>query len=72
MPGQEPKYFDLERIQTNGNRTKSGVIDLWEDCLLKGKESPISGESVLSAMRVVVTSMKSNDKGVAVGIPANR
>lgn len=71
-PSQEPKYFDVEEIQTNGSPTKSGVIDLWVDCLLKGEDSPISGESVLSAMRVVFASMESSEKGVAVNIPANR
>ena len=70
--GEEPKYFDVEQIQTNDNQTKSGVIDLWVDCLLENKESPISGESVLSAMRAVFASMESSEKGVAVDIPANR
>ena len=26
--------YDVEQIQTNDNQTKSGVIDLWVDCLL--------------------------------------
>ena len=43
--GGEVKYFDVEQIQTNDNQTKSGIIDLWVDCLMKGEESPISGES---------------------------
>ncbi|MCR5575445.1 MAG: gfo/Idh/MocA family oxidoreductase, partial [Oscillospiraceae bacterium] len=71
-PGQEPKYFDVEQIQTNDNQTKSGIIDLWVDCLLKGEKSPISGESVLSAMRAVFASRESSGKGGAVDSPANR
>ena len=70
--GEAPKYFDVEQIQTNDNQTKSGIIDLWVDCLMKGEESPISGDSVLSAMRAVFASMESSEKGVAVDIPANR
>ena len=70
--GEAPKYFDVEQIQTNDNQTKSGIIDLWVDCLMENKESPISGESVLSAMRAVFASMESSEKGVAVDIPENR
>jgi len=64
--------FDVEQIQTNDNQTASGVIDLWVDCLMKGVESPISGESVLSAMRAVFASMESSETGSAVEIPENR
>lgn len=28
------KYYDVAKIQTNDNQTKSGVIDLWIDCLV--------------------------------------
>ena len=70
--GGEPEFFDVEQIQTTDNQTKSGIIDLWVDCLMKGEESPISGESVLSAMRAVFASMESSETGKAVDIPANR
>ena len=70
--GEAPKYFDVEQIQTNDNQTKSGIIDLWVDCLMENKESPISGKSVLSAMRAVFASMESSETGKAVDIPANR
>jgi predicted dehydrogenase len=69
--GEEPKYFDVEQIQTNDNQTKSGVIDLWVDCLKTGKQPEISGESVLSAMRAVFASMESSETGRAVDIPEN-
>ena len=71
-PGQDSKYFDVEQIQTNDNQTKSGVIDLWVDCLVHNREPEISGESVLSAMRAVFASMESSETGRAVDIPANR
>ncbi len=71
-PGEAPRFFDVEQIQTNDNQTKSGIIDLWIDCLTKGTESPISGESVLSAMRAVFASMESSETGRAVDIPENQ
>lgn len=70
--GETPKYFDVEQIQTNDNQTKSGVIDLWVDCLVNNREPEISGESVLSAMRAVFASMESSESGKAVEIPENR
>lgn len=70
--GGETQCFDVETIQTNDNQTKSGVIDLWIDCLEKGREPELSGESVLSAMRAVFASMKSSETGIAVDIPENR
>ena len=70
--GEAPKYFDVEQIQTNDNQTKSGVIDLWVDCLMNDREPALSGESVLSAMRAVFASMESSETGKAVDIPANR
>ncbi len=70
--GGEPQYFDVEQIQTNDNQTKSGIIDLWIDCILNNTEPEISGESVLSAMRAVFASIESSETGRAVEIPANR
>ncbi|MBD5549742.1 MAG: Gfo/Idh/MocA family oxidoreductase [Lachnospiraceae bacterium] len=70
-PGQEPKYFDVEQIQTNDNQTRSGVIDLWVDCLRDNREPEISGESVLSAMRAVFASVRSSETGRTVEIPEN-
>ncbi|MCR5090351.1 MAG: Gfo/Idh/MocA family oxidoreductase [Oscillospiraceae bacterium] len=70
--GEETRYFDVEQIQTNDKQTKSGIIDMWIDCLIKNEDSPISGESVLSAMRAVFASIESSETGKAVEIPENR
>ena len=70
--GGEVKTYDVEQIQTNDNQTKSGVIDLWVDCLVNHREPEISGEAVLSAMRAVFASMESSETGIAVDIPTNR
>ena len=68
--GQEQVY-DVEQIQTNDNQTKSGVIDLWVDCLKNNRAPEISGESALCAMRAVFASIASSQTGKAVEIEAN-
>lgn len=67
----ETGYYDVEQIQTNDNQTKSGIIDLWMEALVQDKESEISGESALSAMRAVFASLVSSEKGCTVEIPEN-
>ena len=69
--GQEQVY-DVEQIQTNDNQTKSGVIDLWVDCLKNNRAPEISGESALYAMRAVFASIASSQTGKAVEIEANK
>lgn len=68
----EERTYDVEQIQTNDNQTKSGVIDLWIDCLKNGRAPEISGESALYAMRAVFSSIKSSELGESVEIPENR
>ena len=69
--GQEQVY-DVEQIQTNDSQTKSGVIDLWVDCLKNNRAPEISGESALCAMRAVFASIASSQTGKAVEIEANK
>ena len=69
--GQEQVY-DVEQIQTNDNQTKSGVIDLWVDCLKNNRAPEISGESALYAMRAVFASIESSQAGKTVEIEANK
>ena len=69
--GQEQVY-DVEQIQTNDNQTKSGVIDLWVDCLKNNRAPEISGESALCAMRAVFAYIASSQTGKAVEIEANK
>lgn len=64
--------YDVEAIQTNDNQTKSGVIDLWMQCLSTNTPPEISGESALAAMRAVFASIRSSETGMAVEIPENR
>ena len=65
--GEAPRIID-----PGAPRQGSGIVDAWVDCLLNDREPPISGESVLSAMRVVFASVESSRTGRAVEIPENR
>ena len=66
------KVYDVEQIQTNDNQIKSGVIDLWMNCLETNTPPEISGEEALYAMRAVFASLESAKAGTAVDIPENR
>ena len=58
--------FELDKIQTNDNQTKSGVIDLFIDCLLNNREPEISGVEALKTMRVIFASIESSQTGCTV------
>lgn len=64
----EKIYMDVEAIQTNDNQTKSGIIDLFMECLTKDKEPEISGENVLSAMRAVFGALQSAKEGRTINL----
>lgn len=68
----ERTYYVLDRIQTNDNQTKSGIIDEFIDALTNDRQPSISGESVLAAMRAVFASLESAEKGGTVTIDQNR
>lgn len=58
--------FELDKIQTNDNQTKSGIIDLFIDCLLNNREPEISGVEALKTMRVIFASIESSQTGRTV------
>ena len=60
--------FDLERIQTNDNQTKSGVIDEFIDCLEKNTDSVLSVEHILPSMKAIFASINSYISGTTVKI----
>ena len=68
----EEQVYDVDQIQTNDNQTKSGVIDLWVECLKNNTPPEISGESALYAMRAVFASIESSQTGRTVEIEANK
>lgn len=59
-------FYDIDQIQTNNNQLKSGIIDAFVEAVEEDKEPPVSGESVLSAMRAVFGSLKSSESGTSV------
>jgi predicted dehydrogenase len=61
-------HFDTDQIQTNDNQTKSGVIDLFVDCLVNNREPEISGAEALKTMRVIFASAESSKTGRTVAI----
>ena len=64
--------YNVDAIQTNDNQTRSGVIDLWMDCLVNEVPPEISGQSALSAMRAVFAALESSRSGKRLEIPENR
>jgi len=64
-------YYDTDKIQTNENQTKSGIIDAFIDALENDHEPIISGESVLTAMRAVFASIRSSQEDRTIKIPEN-
>ena len=62
------KVLDIDRIQTNDNQTKSGVMDAFIDALERGVQPPVSAETVLTAMRAIFGALFSSDKGVRVEV----
>lgn len=64
----ERYLYDVEAIQTNDNQTKSGVIDLWMDCLVNKKAPEISGQSALYAMRAVFGAIEASRTGKRVEV----
>ena len=60
--------YQIDQIQTNDNQTASGIIDLFVDCLVEGKEPEISGANVLHAMKAVFASIESSAKGCVIEV----
>jgi predicted dehydrogenase len=56
-------HFNTDHIQTNDKQSKSGVIDLFVDCLVNNREPEISGTEALKAMRVIFASIESANTG---------
>lgn len=61
-------YYDIDQIQTNDNQTKSGVIDMFMECLVTHRAPEISGEEALSAMKAVFAAVESARTGRSVKV----
>ncbi|WP_347559862.1 Gfo/Idh/MocA family oxidoreductase [Clostridium sp. AM58-1XD] len=68
MKDGEKILYDIDKIQTNDNQTKSGVIDLFMECLVTNTPPEISGEEALAAMRAVFAAVESSETGKSIKI----
>ncbi len=68
---EEEILYSIDKIQTNDSQTKSGVIDVFVDCLECKTEPEISGVDVLRSMRVVFASIESSNSSQSVQINHN-
>lgn len=60
--------YQTDKIQTNDNQTKSGIIDAFVDSLVENREPEISGSEVLKTMRVIFASIESSRTGRTITI----
>ncbi len=60
---REKAYYKVGNIQTNESQTKSGVIDMFVDSILSGKEPEISGDEGFAALRIVLACLESARTG---------
>lgn len=60
--------YQTDKIQTNDNQTKSGIIDAFVESLAENREPEISGAEVLKTMRVIFASIESSHTGCTVAI----
>lgn len=58
--------YDIDRIQTNSEQNKSGVIDEFIDAVLKERVSCLDGEIILESMRTVFGCLESANSGTWV------
>lgn len=59
----EKVFYQIGKIQTNQNQTKSGVIDLFVDSIINHTPPEISGEEGLAALKIIAGCMESSRTG---------
>ena len=57
--GGEKILYDIDKIQTNDNQTKSGIIDSFVEAVVNNHEPEVSGRDVLNAMKAIFASLES-------------
>ena len=62
------EIWDGGAIQTNADQTRSGIIDLFVECLKNPKVEGMSADSVLPAMRAVFAAIQSSKEGRTVRV----
>ncbi|MFV0364546.1 MAG: Gfo/Idh/MocA family protein [Suipraeoptans sp.] len=64
----EEDFYKVDKIQTNDNQTKSGIIDEFVDALTHNRKPSVSGETVLNTMEAVFAAIDSSNEGRTVKI----
>ena len=67
-PGGVRTFIEADRIQTNDAQTRSGVIDLFVECMKDPTKEGIPASSVLTAMRAVFAAVESDATGRTVTV----
>lgn len=60
--------YELDRMQTNDNQTKSGVIDAWVSAVKNNEKPIISGEDALASMKAIFAALESERTGKLIEI----
>ncbi|WDU82367.1 hypothetical protein [Caloramator sp. Dgby_cultured_2] len=66
--GKEKVYYRLDSIQTNENQTKSGVIDEFVNCIIKGSKPFATVYDGVAALKVIIKAMESARTGNKIKI----
>lgn len=64
----EKILYDIDKIQTNDNQTKSGIIDEFVAAVTEKRTSLVDTGDVLNAMKAVFASIESSEKQVTVKV----
>ncbi|MCX8131809.1 MAG: Gfo/Idh/MocA family oxidoreductase [Clostridia bacterium] len=64
----EKVFYKVGKIQTNESQSKSGIIDMFINCILVNKAPEISGEEGLKALKIIIACMESAERGITVKI----
>ena len=64
----EKILYDIDKIQTNDNQTKSGIIDEFVSAITEKRSSAVDAGDVLNAMKAVFASVESSEKQTTVRI----
>ena len=64
----EKILYDIDKIQTNDNQTKSGIIDEFVSAITEKRSYAVDAGDVLNAMKAVFASVESSEKQTTVRI----
>ncbi|MCX7842548.1 MAG: Gfo/Idh/MocA family oxidoreductase [Clostridia bacterium] len=63
---REKIFYQVGKIQTNEEQSKSGVIDLFIDSIVRNTPPEISGEEGFAALKIILGCIESAEKGTSI------